>query len=149
MKPYLLILMRNDLDSMSAGRAAAMASHATSAFTVRAEQAVFHPMDAIQSEDSVVRSLLMGTPGQTYIDWRQETPQFFGTAIVVGVTGHELRYYHEMAKAFDYMTEIINDPTYGVKDGNVTHFLPLDTCGYVFVNKESMFLSWSKKLPLF
>lgn len=146
MKPYLLILMRNDLDSMSTGRAAAMASHATSAFTVRAEQALFRP---IRDEDGEVHGRIMDVPGQTYIDWRQETPQFFGTAIVVGVTGSELKYYHDMAKAFGYQTEIVNDPTYAVRDGSVTHLVPLDTCGYVFVNKESVFLSWSKKLPLF
>lgn len=146
MKPYLLILMRNDMDTMTGGRAAAQASHATSLFTVRAELAMSSPL----TEDKEVKDRIMDPPGQTYVDWRCATPQFFGTAIVVGVSERELLSYVAMAQECGYQAEIVSDPTYGVKDGRTIHFLPVNTCGYVFVNRDgNLFYDFTKTLPLF
>lgn len=147
MKPYLLILMRNDLESMSPGRAAAQASHATSLFTVRAELAL---SGAVLEEDKAVKDRIMGVPGQTYVDWRTSTPQFFGTTIVVGVSDAQMAGYVAMAQVCGYQAEIVSDPTYGVKDGKTIHFLPVNTCGYVFMNRaENLFYDFTKTLPLF
>ena len=72
MKDYrLYILMRTDIDSMKAGRAAAMASHATSAF-----------MHAFGPDSRC--------PRQEVKDWMRQTKQGFGTAIVLAVNKEKI-----------------------------------------------------------
>lgn len=138
-EPYLMILMRKDLASMTGGRAAAQASHATSRFTCIAEASISPGSDAVPAEP---------IPG--YSDWKLSTNQNFGTAIVIGVTGYELEYYNEFATREGYEAEVIIDPTYPLKDGDVYHLISIPTCGYIFVNKDTNILfPMLKLLPLF
>lgn len=118
--PILYILMRTDLDSLNPGKAMAQACHA-------ANCAVSHASGHILSE------------------WQDQTPQDFGTTIVLdGGTIENIRALIDEIDAkgsLDVSTQtytgVIHDPTYPIRDGAVTHLIPLDTCGYVFTRTGS------------
>lgn len=138
-EPYLMILMRNDLNTMTGGRAAAQASHATSDFTIFAENII---VGSIPSEQKLFAS--------EYRIWKNSTKQNFGTTIVAGVNEKQMREFVDEAEIHDFQANIINDPTYGVKDGAVTHYVSVDTCAWVFVHtNNSPFFDDLKLLPLF
>ena len=140
MDPYLLIIMRNDMTSMSPGRAAAQASHATSRFTMLAE----HPKRTHSWDND-------------YLAWKESTPQDFGTAIVVAASGGELDYLIKKAKKLMFLAETIIDPDYSLRDGNTVHHLNIPTCGFIFMDTNSNlrhasrdnFIQETKFLPLF
>ena len=115
----LYILMRTDMDSLNPGKAMAQASHASNAFVYR------------WGKENIVK------------EWQGETQQGFGTVLVLGVTGDEL---YKVVETVDYnlrfkedvYADIIHDPTYPVQDGEVVHHIPVDTCGYVFGDTDSL-----------
>ena len=115
--------MRTDLDSMNPGKAMAQASHASNAFVAK----VF-AMNGTSHNDNL------------YHAWNDETPQGFGTVLVLGVTESQMRTAVEVADQCEFMSDIIHDPTYPLQDGEVTHFIPLDTCAYVFGDKDDEIL---------
>ena len=124
MIPVLYILMRTDLDSMNPGKAMAQASHAGSTFVHNAE-----PGYNVDEE--------------LFNAWQKETPQGFGTVLVLGVTEVQMRTAVAVAESFGvdkFPCEIIHDPTYPLQDGDTTHFIPVDTCGYIFGDKEDPLL---------
>ena len=124
MIPVLYILMRTDLASMNPGKAMAQASHAGSTFVHNAE-----PGYNVDEE--------------LFNAWQKETPQGFGTVLVLGVTEVQMRTAVEIAESFGvdkFPCEIIHDPTYPLQDGDTTHFIPVDTCGYIFGDKENITL---------
>jgi hypothetical protein len=78
---------------------------------------------------------------QSYYEWKTQTPQGFGTTIVLGASMAQIRTDVEWLKRNNFMAEIIHDPTYPLIDGSVTHLIPLDTCAYVFApNKDEPYL---------
>ena len=80
--PALYILMRNDMDSMTTGRAMAQASHASNAFV---DAYTKRPLeDDISDDEIVLRDAFAG--------WANATPQGCGTAIVIHC-GHGDRRY--------------------------------------------------------
>lgn len=109
MTPTLYILMRTDMASLNPGKAMAQAAHAAN---------LFHATDARVLSDVCMENW-WGDRG-------------FGTTIVLGVTGEQLLDVVEGAVMADFAARIVTDPTYPIRDGVVTHVLPLDTCGYVF-----------------
>ncbi len=120
MIPVLYILMRTDLASMNPGKAMAQASHAGSTFVHNAE-----PGYNVDEE--------------LFNAWQKETPQGFGTVLVLGVTEVQMRTAVAVAESFGvdkFPCEIIHDPTYPLQDGDTTHFIPVDTCGYIFGDKD-------------
>ena len=124
MIPVLYILMRTDLDSMNPGKAMAQASHAGSTFVHNAE-----PGYNVDEE--------------LFNAWQKETPQGFGTVLVLGVTEVQMRTAVAVAESFGvdkFPCEIIHDPTYPLQDGDTTHFIPVDTCGYIFGDKDDPLL---------
>ncbi len=124
MIPVLYILMRTDLDSMNPGKAMAQASHAGSTFVHNAE-----PGYNVDEE--------------LFNAWQKETSQGFGTVLVLGVTEVQMRTAVAVAESFGvdkFPCEIIHDPTYPLQDGDTTHFIPVDTCGYIFGDKENITL---------
>ena len=124
MTPVLYILMRTDMDSMNPGKAMAQASHASNAFVSNAE-----PGYNIDEE--------------LFNAWQGSTPQGFGTVLVLGVNEAQMRTAVEVAESFGvdkFPCDIIHDPTYPLQDGDTTHFIPLDTCGYIFGDKEDPLL---------
>lgn len=112
--PVLYILIRNDLDSMNPGKAAAQASHAASAFALNSA-----------NDDS-----------PEYQRWVNETSQGFGTVLTLAVTENQMIAAVNIAGACGFATTIIHDPTYPLVDGDIIHYIPLDTCAYVFVGDK-------------
>jgi len=112
--PILYILIRTDMDSMNPGKGMAQAAHAANAFVASLGE---NPGDHV--------------PG--FHNWSNQTEQGFGTTMVVSVDSeYELVNMVKQAKAWGAPSDIILDPTYPVRDGNVTHAIPVKTCGYVF-----------------
>jgi len=121
MEPRLYILMRTDMESMNAGKGMAQAAHAANAFTATMDRLKRANCDGVTTEVSA------------YMEWKAQTHQGFGTTIVLDAgTGEDLVEAIENAKAFGFVADVLHDPTYPVRDGQVTHFIPVDTCGYVF-----------------
>jgi hypothetical protein len=116
----LYILMRTDMASLNAGKAVAQGTHATNLF------------------EKDVRILREGFPEApnviAYEAWLGD--RGFGTAITLGVTGETLGSIVEQAIATGCIAGICTDPTYPLRDGDVTHLLNIDTCGYIFGNRE-------------
>lgn len=149
--------MRTDLDSMGSGRAAAQASHATSAFTKS-----FGP------DSKCFR--------QEVKDWMKMTKQGFGTAIVLGVTKKQIVDLFNKSLKRWIMKEKIYDPDYKIRvnseifellaqnydcktrdykfvvdkseDGSVLISRNEMTCAYVFGDKEDLVDSLGE-LPLY
>lgn len=117
--PVLYILMRDDLDSMNPGKAMAQASHASNAF--------------VKSHASKNNEL--------YGLWERETSQGFGTVLVLAVNEVEMNQAVRVAIACKFPAAVIHDPTYPVRDGETTWHIPVNTCAYVFGDKNNTMLS--------
>ena len=112
---YLYVLMRTDLASMNPGKAVAHGAHAANQF------------DAAMKEVKD-KGLLAG-----YDEW-VKSASFFGTTITLGVNAEQLT-SHVAAVVREGSSVVageVFDPTYPLRDGEVTHFIPLTTCGFVF-----------------
>jgi peptidyl-tRNA hydrolase len=116
--PTLYVLMRNDMDSMNCGKAIAQGHHCGSVF-------------AKNMEDS--KNLL-------YNNWLQETLQGFGTVLVLGVDETQMRNAIHAGLTCGFPSGLVNDTSYPLRDGGVTHYLNIDTCGYIFGNKNNPIL---------
>lgn len=116
-EPALYILMRTDMESMNPGKAMAQAAHAANAFvrdTDRPEAYTVNIQAAVE-------------------DWEESTDQGFGTTITLAVPDEKtLREIVGEAQSIELPAGVIHDPTYPIRDGAVTHLIPIDTCGYVF-----------------
>ncbi|AKF13490.1 putative aminoacyl-tRNA hydrolase [Sinorhizobium phage phiN3] len=115
--PILYILMRTDLASLNPGKMAAQASHAA---------------------NMSVGSGRKDAPNLVYA-WERETPSHCGTTIVLdgGSMENINDIINEIAvKNFgsdaEFSYGIWHDPSYPLRDGNFTHLIPLDVCGWVF-----------------
>jgi peptidyl-tRNA hydrolase len=127
-EPVLWILMRTDLASMNPGKAVAQGAHA-------ANMALLHARELSQEllgDDATIaggREIL-----DLINDWEED--RGFGTTITLGVDGKQLALLIEFASAdMDLISGVVHDPTYPLRDGAVTHLIPLDTCGYVFARR--------------
>ena len=112
MSKVLYILMRSDMESLNPGKAMAQAAHAANLFAEN--------IDRRSSE---------------YKEWINEG-NGFGTTIVLDAYNDDLlnsiiNDYKEKAP-----TGIVLDNTYPILDGDVVHLLPVQTCGYIFIDQE-------------
>jgi len=119
--PVLYILMRSDLDSLNPGKAMAQASHASNAMVHKASQ----------SKNKHVQKMLK--------KWQTETTQGFGTCLVLDC--HDEVNMIEILGEFaerkcDIVGEIVNDPSYPIRDSEITHYISLNTCAYIFGDKN-------------
>lgn len=118
--PYTFyILMRTDLRSMNAGKAMAQASHAYGALKKRARSHLG------------MQKLFLG--------WMDQTDQEFGNTIVLGATEGEIKRVLDRASRFFGKTTLsgwVHDPTYPLRDGAITHLIPLNTCAFLFATRE-------------
>ena len=118
-KPELVlyILMRTDLDSLNPGKAMAQANHAFGALKQR-----------IRSDSKRQRD---------YIAWQGTTAQDFGTVIVLGGDRGGIQGALDQLQRHrsPVVSGWVHDPTYPIRDGVVTHLIPLDTCAFVFGTK--------------
>jgi peptidyl-tRNA hydrolase len=120
---YLYILMRTDMASMNPGKAVAQGAHAAN---------MFHEIMAR-------RRVAKNQHDKTYKDFAKwQGDRMFGTTITLGVTGDQLLEKVAAARTAGFTSDICRDPTYPLRDGAVTHLIPLDTCGYVFGPKEDL-----------
>lgn len=112
-QPTLYVLVRTDMDSMNAGKGMAQACHAANAFTHNAED---------------------GLLGLTqWLGYPHSTPRGFGTTIVLAIDSEkELHEVLTAAQEDGFSADFVVDHTYPVKDGKITHLLPVVTCGYAF-----------------
>jgi hypothetical protein len=131
MTAVLHILMRNDMASMNAGKGMAQASHASNAFVHH-----FHRF----SQEVNARPVNVGESLKTitgFNEWENSTRQGFGTVLVLEAKMKDVNPVIDVFKALDYIAGVVHDPTYPLVDGEVVHYIPIDTCAYVFVpNKE-------------
>lgn len=117
----LYILMRTDMDSMNPGKSCAQAAHAANAFVE-----FMHFSDSTSAETEKLCN-----------EWREQTGLGFGTTIVLDAgTGQELNWTLIGAIEAGLYNGEVEDPTYPVQDGEVTHLLPIITCGYVFGKRD-------------
>lgn len=116
-EPCLYILMRQDLASMNPGKAVAQGSHAANMFV----------HDVRINGNDYYQSLLEV--------WEKQTGNGFGTCIVLGVNEKQMRETIECVSDAGLTCGIVHDPTYPLRDGEVVHLIPLDTCAYVFGEK--------------
>lgn len=113
----LYILMRTDLASLNPGKAMAQANHAYGALK------------------AAIRSKLFRQ--NAYVTWMDQTPQEFGTTIVLAGTGEEIASALRLCRTNrDIIAGWVHDPTYPITDGEVTHTIPLNTCAFVFGSKQ-------------
>lgn len=119
--PYVLyILMRSDMASLNPGKAMAQAAHAANHF-------IDHNKLTLKKEIH---------------EWCYCGTYSFGTTIVLEVNEEELDF--QIGRSFNVfpITTLtrgrILDPTYPIKDGEVTHILPVRTCGYIFGRKDEL-----------
>lgn len=143
--PVLYILMRNDLSSLNAGKAMAQASHASNAFVAH-----FHRY----AQDYNSKPVHTETETSTmtgFADWENSTAQSFGTVLVLAAKMPDIKATVDIFKGVGYIADVIHDPTYPIIDGEVVHYVPLDTCAYVFVpSKETDVIASAllKRFPL-
>ena len=129
--------MRNDLGSLSAGRAAAQSSHAANAF--------IYEYDELSKND--IRQ------------WRSQTCQGFGTAVVLTASENEIDNLFKLEELRNYPYNWVVDPDYVISvTSEVARFLDWDkldkvetvdqnkvllhrkekTCAYLFGDKEEL-----------
>ena len=120
----LYILLRNDLVSLTGtpneriiGKACAQVSHASNKFV----------FDIQKSDNEELKRKLN--------IW--EDDRGFGTCVVLQANAEEMYNIVEELNRYG-CAGIVNDPTYPLKDGKVTHLIPLDTCAYVFGSKSQL-----------
>lgn len=112
----LYILMRTDLASMNPGKAVAQGAHAANL--------------AVRNMRQWAR---IGAEARTFLEEWEAQADGFGTTITLGVDGKTLKEVIDVAcDDMDLCAGVVHDPTYPLRDGAVTHLIPLDTCGYVF-----------------
>lgn len=114
----LYLLMRTDLTSMNPGKACAQAHHAATLF------AKWPKRDP-----------------QLHAAWLEEADGY-GTVITLGCTIEQIAQALLIGHMLGYDTGMVTDPTYPIRDGQVTHLLPMKTCGFVLCRKsKASFLS--------
>ncbi len=134
--PVLYILMRNDLASMNAGKGMAQASHASNAFVfAELKKMLSRPWKSVKDFYKVFIKGDMEN-ANLFIRWVHSTTQGFGTVLVLGVNEVQMRTAVDVSCMLKFSAAVIHDPTYPLVDGDFCHFIPLDTCGYVFGNKN-------------
>ncbi len=131
--PVLYVLARNDLESMNTGKLVAQGSHAANAAQT---------------------FITKGPDNQRFVKLRELLDSWlgdrgFGTTICLEVPASVLMKLHEDFGNHKFNWEdnrpviygAIEDPSYPVKDGAITHFVPLVTTGFVFGDKNKFEVS--------
>ncbi|PZR79385.1 MAG: hypothetical protein DI537_41160 [Stutzerimonas stutzeri] len=125
---FMYVLMRRDVPQYLTGRAAAQSNHAGTAFVIR----------AYKKKNPEVLAMID--------EWEQEGDGF-GTTIVKSVTAAEMRQAVSLATLMGVYAEVVHDPEYFIKDGENVHFIPVDTCAFVF-GRRSVCDAMLRRFPL-
>ena len=141
--PILYILVRTDITSMNAGKVAAQACHAQR----HADRILLAPSQ--MDEMSCDRPIHPDT-SVAYQNWCDETPHGFGTTHVLAAPdGASLDSMVTEALAAGLPGGVIHDPTYPVRDGQVTHLVPLNTVAWVFAPRPEFLPASIAALPFY
>ena len=131
----LYILMRTDMLSMNPGKAIAQGSHATSQF--------HRFMENTPEMEAAKNGGVADGVAAEYLEWLGQSADNawtyggeFGTVLTLGCTEAEMREVINYANKYEMVCGIVTDPTYPLRDGATTHFFPVDTCAWVFADKE-------------
>ena len=136
----LYILMRTDLASMNAGKAVAHGAHAANQFEQHFDKVTFTAKQIVTQ---------MGNPEPTktfdgaeayknYVQWSRGTNGLFGTTITLASDIGSISSIVMSAHENDLIAGVVFDPTYPLRDGSVTHLIPLNTCAYVFMDRNNI-----------
>ena len=108
----LYFIVRSDLDSMTASRAAAQISHSAHQFA----------RNHLAMSDNAVMS------------WENQS-NGCGTSIVLKTNDIEqINKIIYVAKQHEMFADVYCDDSYSVRDGNFTHLVSIITCGHVFID---------------
>lgn len=122
--PVLYIVARSDLASLNPGKLAAQCCHAANDFmnTLKKEETNFPDSNSVQ----------------VFNKWLKESSQHtFGTTIVLdGYNEENMKYIFDTVTSMGIDGRWVMDDTYPVKDGEVTHLLPINTCFWLFFHGE-------------
>ena len=123
-EPILYILMRNDLASLNPGKACAQAAHAANDAQTILDLGHDHSRPELQ---------------ELFYEWKNSANRTFGTTIVLEAPWDEIKNTidHIQYISAGY-TNNIHDPTYPIRDGQVTHLIPLNTCAWVFGDRNEL-----------
>ena len=158
--PALYILMRNDLASLTTGRAMAQASHAANSF----EDELRGVMDVLNQNhakgdlnygvERTMVTLYKRWKGLSVFDSSRVGRKNFGTAIVLSADLREI----ERAKCvceseteqYHIYHDTIIDPRYAIKDGDSVHKVPVLTCLWLFGDRNDPNLqNLTQHLPIY
>jgi len=139
--PILFVLMRTDMASMNPGKAMAQACHAANQMTYFVNSGT---CTTISTDDPL---LVMKT------EWEKQALGFGTTIVLDGKSESNIRdiidrLTVESWDSGDVLYGVVHDPSYPIRDGAVTHFLPIDTCGWVFCRKGSRYHKMLEGLEL-
>ena len=131
--PRLYLLVRNDLESMNPGKAVAQGGHAATGF-------MWALLGATYDDQKIRRPDVQ----DAFNEWVHQADlarghmieeQGFGTSITLQAKPDQMREAVRYARLIGMPAAVIHDPTYPLRDGSTTHFIPLDTTAYVFAGK--------------
>lgn len=126
MDTVLIIIMRDDMDSMNPGKAMAQTSHATNDFMAHIAR-----LDDQDPYDAAI--------GQAYQEWRDQAGNF-GTCLVFAASIVHIKHIdRDMSVDPTVICGVTRDPTYPFKDGEtVTHLIDIPTCSWIFGNRQTI-----------
>jgi len=154
--PYLYCLMRTDMESLNPGKAIAQGIHAGHVFTYRMNQLkdqyvqawsnpiLFREYEDMEAEGEVKTKAFYDQNIRNLVFFKQwemtsrKTPGF-GTTITLDI-GDEASLHRvvDVVSKYGCPAGVAHDDEYPVGDGEVMHFVPLDTCGYAFGDKDEL-----------
>lgn len=131
-EPVLYILARTDLESLNPGKLAAQVAHAANAFQSEIQS-------DFEYEHKYEIARLAKDLKQLYATWIKQTNQHFGTTIVLdgGKMSDIKTIIEKLTGDKKINCGVVHDPTYPVRDGEITHLVPLDTVAWVFCDKHN------------
>lgn len=118
--PALYILMRNDMDSLNPGKAVAQGAHAANLFD--------------WAMDNVPQTARFQEMHNQWV----ESGGGFGVTLCISVNDRQLHQVVEFMTNAGYPSDIVHDPSYPLLDGETLFLIPVDTCGYVFGDKDEL-----------
>ena len=154
--PYLYCLMRTDMDSLNPGKAIAQGIHAGHVFTYQMNRLkdqyaqvwtnpiIFREYEEMKAEEEVkthgfynqnIRNLTL------FKQWEMTSLKTagFGTTITLDIRDEKTLLDTVTAvRNYGYPAGVAHDDEYPVGDGEITHLVPLNTCGYAFGDKDEL-----------
>lgn len=132
----LYILMRTDMASMNAGKGMAQACHAANDAVACVKNFIAH----ITSEEAKEFNSNRNNPIIAGFEaWEKSTEvETFGTTLVFDAFNEEtiLALDEEFSEVdLGNFSGVITDPTYPIRDGQITHYISIVTCGWVFCDE--------------